>query len=251
MEEKYLAPAVLRAFSVLEYIAEQGKVGFGELMDAIDIPRSSLSHILNTLSHLGYIRQQKGLYVVSSKIHEISNIVLSKIDIRTVALPIMRDLVKKVDFSCNLGTINVSETIYVAKVENRNAFMSLAWAGKRIPLMTSSLGKALLSMLPNDQVLAMIEANPTFQTSGKAVPSIADFMEELERVRSLGWASEDDSVTDGISCIGVPLRNGGDLRAALSISGDSLLMKKAPRDSLIRELEITARRIVDAMNQRF
>ena len=179
MENKYLVPAVIRAFSVLEYIAEQGKVGFGEIMSAIDIPRSSLSHILNTLLHLGYIKQQKGNYVMASKVHEVSHMVLSKMDLRAAALPILREVAGKVDLSCNLGAINANEAIYVAKVENKNAFMSMAWVGKRIPLMTSALGKSLLSLLPNDTVEKFLEANPTYQTGAKAVPSKEEFFKEL------------------------------------------------------------------------
>ena len=250
MENKYLVPAVIRAFSVLEYIAEQGKVGFGEIMSAIDIPRSSLSHILNTLLHLGYIKQQKGNYVMASKVHEVSHMVLSKMDLRAAALPILREVAGKVDLSCNLGAINANEAIYVAKVENKNAFMSMAWVGKRIPLMTSALGKSLLSLLPNDTVEKFLEANPTYQTGAKAVPSKEEFFKELEQVRTLGWATEQNAVTDGISCISVPIKKCGELYAALSVSGDTDYLKNAHLEFIVHELMLAAARISDALPSR-
>jgi DNA-binding IclR family transcriptional regulator len=250
MENKYLVPAVLRAFSVLEYIAEQDKVGFSEIMAAVGIPRSSLSHILNTLIHLGYIRQQKGNYVVAGKAHELSHMVLSKMDLRAAALPVMREVAGKVDLSCNLGVIRANEAIYAAKVDNKNAYMSMAWAGKRIALMTSALGKSLLSMLPDDEVDALLEANPTYQTSAKAVPKRDEFFKELEQVRILGWAMDQNAVTDGISCVGVPIKNCGELCAAISVSGDSEFLKNAHLEFIVHELMTAAARISDTLPYR-
>ena len=53
----YRVPAVWRALDILEYLGNHGEASFTEIYPRLDIPKSSVYQILETLQARGYVRK--------------------------------------------------------------------------------------------------------------------------------------------------------------------------------------------------
>src|SRR5258708_39713742 len=87
--------AVERALTMLEAVAQESEgLSNAEISRKLNIPKSSASYILRTLETQGYLTQdaESGKYRVGLKILSLSRGALGGLDVRGVALPIMRRL---------------------------------------------------------------------------------------------------------------------------------------------------------------
>src|SRR5271166_2454795 len=87
--------AVERALAMLEAVAQEAEgLSNAEISRKLQIPKSSASYILRTLESRNYLTrdEESGKYRVGLKILSLSRGALSGLDVRGVALPIMRHL---------------------------------------------------------------------------------------------------------------------------------------------------------------
>src|SRR5246500_984469 len=112
--------AVERALAMLEAVAlESDGLSNAEISRQLNIPKSSASYILRTLEARGYLTRdaESGKYRVGLKILSLSRGALGGLDVRGVALPIMRRLMQQTGLTCHLAVLDGYEAVYVEKVE--------------------------------------------------------------------------------------------------------------------------------------
>ena len=137
--------AVERTLQILEAVAQrEGGMSNAEFSRKLKIPKSSASYILRTLEQHGYLRRdgEGGRYRLGMKVLSLSRAALSGVDVREVALPIMRHLVDRIHITTHLAILDQNEAVYVEKVEapgfiKMNTWMAGAW--KCIPRLWAKL----------------------------------------------------------------------------------------------------------------
>ena len=81
------------------------------------------------------------------KVLSLSRAALSGVDIREVALPIMRHLVDHIHITTHLAILDHQEAVYVEKVEAPGFIKMDTWIGRRMEVHSTAVGKALLAYL--------------------------------------------------------------------------------------------------------
>src|SRR5258708_3778784 len=148
------ATAVERALNILEAAAQRREgLTNAEISRKLGIPKSSASYILRALEKRSYLRRETetGRYRLGLKILSLGGDAQSNLDIAHVALPYMRSLVDKIRMTSHLAVLDQGEAVYIEKVEAPGFFKVNTWVGRRMFLHSTSLGKSLLSSLPNSQ----------------------------------------------------------------------------------------------------
>jgi IclR family acetate operon transcriptional repressor len=100
------------------------------------------------------------------------------------------------------------------------------WASLRYPLVqreephATAAGKAILAQMNEQQVRDFIaDAGMVVRTS-KTLTDITTLLEDLDRVRAEGYASDDEEETEGVFCVGAAFfDHQGRCAGALSITG--------------------------------
>lgn len=102
-------------------------------------------------------------------------------------------------------------------------------AGKPFDLHCSAPGKAIMAYLPNtvrDRYLSYMEFT---RYNARTITTRDAYLEELEKVRKLGYAMDNEEELNGVICIGAPIFNyTGYPCGAIWISG--------PKDRLSKEV---------------
>jgi len=239
--------AVERTLLILEAVAQrEDGVSNADLSRKLKIPKSSASYILRTLEQHGYLRRHRddGKYRLGMKVLSLSRAALSGVDIREVALPVMRNLVDHIHLTTHLAIMDHEEAVYVEKVEAPGFIKMDTWIGRRMEVHSTAVGKALLAYFEAGERDAILRHRGLKKLTPHTITSVAKLMKEFERVRQLGYSVDDEENSLGARCVGAPIFNSeGQVEASLGSTGT---ITAVPRDAVPRLAEMVkdaARRI--------
>jgi len=239
--------AVERALAMLDAVARRPEgMTNSELSRRLHIPKSSASYILRALEHHGYLRRDResGCYHLGLKILSLSHSVQIGRDIRAVALPHLRQLVHRIELTAHLAILDGGEAVYVEKAEAPGFIKMDTWVGRRMQVNTTSVGKALVAYLPQEEVDEVLREHGLHPRTPKSITNRARFLKELERVRAVGYSVDDEENSVGARCVAAPIFNeAGEVAGALGVSGATNQISKADLPKIGVLVKEAARRI--------
>jgi DNA-binding IclR family transcriptional regulator len=225
--------AVERTLLILEAAAQrEGGMSNADFSRKLKIPKSSASYILRTLEQHGYLRRDRedGRYRLGMKVLNLSRAALGGIDVREVALPIMRHLVDRIHITTHLAILDHGEAVYVEKVEAPSFIKMNTWIGRRMEVHSTAVGKSLLAYLDAKERDAILRQRGLKKLTTHTITTLPKLLQELERVRQLGYAVDDEENSLGARCVGAPIFNGdGQAEAAIASTG---IINDVPRDAI-------------------
>ncbi len=251
---QYPVPSVHRAFRLLEILSDSlGGLGVSELARRTGWPKSSIHNILVTLAQDGFVAQdpESGRYRMTVKLFSISGSVVERIDIRVIAHPFLVELAEATGETVNLGIMDGAQAIYVDAITGPSAIRANTWPGKRLPIHRTALGKALVAELPDDQLVAIVKETGLKRSTPNTHTKLRDLKLDLERIRRLGYAVDDEEDQIGMRCVGVAIRDyRGLATAAISVTGLArrLPMERIP--GIAKTVMVTANRISEQLGHR-
>lgn len=229
--EQSLSTAVSRALAILEGLADRsGGMTNSEISRKIRIPRSSASYLLRTLERSGYLRRDRetGKYSLGLKVLNLSRGVLVGLDIRQLALPLLRELAQRVHLTVHLAILDQNQAVYIEKVEVPGFIKMDTWVGRRMEVYSTSVGKALVMHLPEPEVEAIVKGRGLHRRTPKTITLYSGFQQELAKVRGQGYAVDDEENSLGARCVAVPVFNSfGNVEASIGVTGTTNQVKKS------------------------
>lgn len=221
-EEKNPIQVADRLFFVMETLADTGPVGLIDLSGRLNLHKSTVHRLLNSLIYMGYARQdpETGKYSLTFKILEISNKILNKVDILEIARPHLKKLMQQTGETVHFVQIDGNEAVYIDKVEShQNSVRMVSKVGSRIPLYCSGVGKALLATMKPETVKKLWDTSSIHKLTPHTITDYDVFLQKLEEVRKRGYALDNEENEEGVRCIAACLTDfKGKAKYAFSIS---------------------------------
>ncbi len=222
-DEKYVVEAVVKALDVLEAFQDSEELPLKEISRRVALNKSRAFRLLYTLCERGYVERGSDgqRYKLGVKLFaQASNL---RRDVKQVAQPYMRQLLLRFNETINLAVIHKGEVLYVDLLESSRAFRMSAMIGSRMPIPSTSLGKALVAFAPEDELKTLLDRLTAWEAR--------KLKSELLIVRRRGYAVDREENEPGVACIGAAILNSaGHAVAAMSVSGPSIRMLKQERD---------------------
>lgn len=214
--------AVDRALRILDLFDEhETELKITDISDRIGLHKSTVHSLLKTLQVRGYIAQnpENGKYKLGMKLFERGNFVIQGLDIRTIAKSYLVDLSTKTGQTTHLVILDGKEGVYIDKVEGPMAVVLYSRIGRRIPLHSSAVGKVLIAYKSRSDLQQILEGYVYNRQTEKTISGENEFLEELEKVRNVGYAIDNQENEPGVRCVAVPIRDhSGQVIAAISMS---------------------------------
>ena len=146
--------------------------------------------------------------------------------------PILERLARETGESVNLACLAGETAIYLERAEANRSLRMRSIPGDRLPLYCTGVGKAILSLLPDDRIRALLGPGPLPKVSESTLIEPEDVIREANRARENGYGIDREEFEVGLTCYAMPLRlPGSDFAGAISVSGPTARM----RDPQIRE----------------
>src|SRR5207245_1468289 len=219
-EGKYLVESVARALDVLETFRDSEELSLSEISRRVGLNKSRSFRLLHTLAERGYVEKiaDGGRYRLGVKLFERAAH-LGR-DLRRIAQPFMRQLHEQFNETVNLGVIHDGEVLYIDILESSQAFRMAARAGSRMPIFSTSLGKAIAAHLPESEVANLLSAQQMSKSTKRTTAENQALRNELQAVCRRGYALDNEENEPGVACVGVPIfDHTGRVLAAISVSG--------------------------------
>lgn len=249
-----MADAVSRSLQIIEYLAgARGWVSLREMARDLRISPPAVFRSLSSLKKAGYVRQdpQDSRYQLSLKIAWISAQVLETVQLRQIAHPFLQRLTSVTNETTHLAVLEGSEFVYIDKVDNSQAVRMRSRVGQRGLLHSTAAGKSMLAFLPDAERSAALRRLKFQKLTEHTITEPGEFMKQLENIRRLGYAVDDEENEVGIRCIGAPVHDhAGVLSGALSISGWTITMTRERIPELVPALLDASRSISTELGYR-
>lgn len=221
-EEKNPIQVADRLFQTLEMLASNGPTGLMELSSELNLHKSTVHRILNSLIYMGYARQdtESNKYSLTYKILEISHQLLNKADIIDTLRPHLKKLVNETGETVHLVSLDGNEAVYIDKVESfQNSVRMVSKVGSRIPLYCSGVGKAIMAEMSPERVQKIWESSEIKKMTEHTIVEFPKLLQVLGEVKANGYAMDNEENEIGVRCIAACLKDySGKPQYAFSIS---------------------------------
>jgi DNA-binding IclR family transcriptional regulator len=124
-----------------------------ELAKRTSLPKPTISRLTHTLTKLGYLNysESQGKYQLGAGVLALGYRMLSTMDLRQMARPLMAELAEYAQASVSLGARDRLSMVYIETCRSSANVTLRLDVGARIPMATTAMGKALLCVLPENE----------------------------------------------------------------------------------------------------
>ncbi|MDR1430176.1 MAG: IclR family transcriptional regulator [Spirochaetaceae bacterium] len=225
-----------KLFSIMELLAEaDGPMRLLDISRALHINTSTTLRFLNTMLKCGYVTQDADSlkYYLTFKICTVANKISSKMNIRVLAAPYLRELSGIFGESVCLSVDQDMKVVYIDVVEGPDQMIrSMQRIGSLAPLHCTAVGKLFLSEYAPEKLEKLLASGLTRFTPN-TLTTRPLLEKELARVCHKGYAIDNEECEIGARCVSCPVRDhGGNIVAGISVTGpavrltDDLISKK-------------------------
>ena len=209
-----------RGLDILEYIATaRHSPSFSQLLKDLEIPRSSLFHLLTNLLSRNFLERdpQTERYRLGAEVIEIARKV-QKPSLRDRVTPLLQQLSLEVSETCGFY-VRVRDSVeVVASAISTQALSYTMKVGMKAPLYAVSAGKIMLSELRSEE-LSRYLARATFPpVTPHKVRSKSRLKKEIQKVKATGFAYSREEFTLGITAIATAVRSGAKFHGAVNLA---------------------------------
>lgn len=248
-KEGVIVQSVARALTILDCFSENSQLGISEISADMDLSKSTVFGLVNTLVAYGYLEQaaESKKYKLGIRLFELGSIVQRRMDLRNEARPYCEELAHKYNQTVHLAAYDKGEVVYIDKVDMPDYVIVYSQVGRRAPMHCTGVGKAVLAYLPLEYIHQYVLDKPLVKKTPETITDQQELLQNLEMVRRLGYAVDDEEIGEGLKCVAAPIfdHKGGPV-AAVSISGTAGKMK----NGFLEEVAADVKKTAGAISQR-
>jgi len=240
--------SVARAIALLDALAASDRpLGVNELARRIAVNASTASRLLATLQDAGLVaRDAGGPYRLGLRLVALSERVLAQLDVRSLARPLLGELVERTGETATLSLPGEGEAITVDFVPSPSSVVSMARVGRPSVPHATATGKVMLAFGGRPAPAAPLEA-----FTERTITDPDALAAELAAVRERGFAEAVGEREADLAALAAPVfGRHGELAAILGVQGPAARLPDAVRLSLREPLLGAARRLTRALGGR-
>lgn len=153
-KDRQFVTALARGLELLRcFRPKERYLGITELARRSGIPKPSVSRLAGTLAKLGYLdfSAELGKYRLGAGVLSLGYSMLSNLDVREVAKPLMQELAEYSQASVSIGMRDRLSMVYVESIRSSSPIILQRGIGTRLPIATTGMGRAYLAGLPDEE----------------------------------------------------------------------------------------------------
>jgi len=222
-----------------------------EIASRTGTTRATARRLLLTLEELGYVRGDGSRFRLRPRVMEIGQRYLDGLGLPALARPHLERLCATVNDTCSLTILDGYSVVYANRVKAQRIMAISIAVGTRIPAYRVSSGRAMLAMLPDDELTSWIDGARAHCAAEGADDFPEDFDDIIRAARSDGYALVDREFNPMLRSIAAPvLGHGGRAVAAVNVStAVSRTSAQQLREDVLPQLLQTTAEISDALTR--
>jgi IclR family pca regulon transcriptional regulator len=222
--ETSLTGSLAKGLAVLAVFGpDNPSMGVSEIARLVQINRATAYRIVSALTSLGFLEQidrggGRREYRPGLKVLLLGRAALESLELPELALPYLQQLQAQVGETVNMAILDGASIVYILRLKTDIIVNIRLFVGSRLSAHCTSMGKAILAFLPEDEleaILAQIDYQPLTDRTARGREQL---LADLEHVRRLGFAVNDQELALGLRSVASPVFNRQRVVAAVNIA---------------------------------
>lgn len=244
-----------RGLGILSCLAESTSPRtLTELSHQLNLSKSTIQRLTHTLQRSGYLDRDEETkkYCLGPKVRSLGFWVMRSLDLRKVAFPYLEDTSKEIGETVNLAILDGAEIVYVERIKTQQILNINLHVGSRLPAYCTSMGKAILAFLSEDEVEKILRKKKLSLLTPYTIVLKENLKRELRRVKIRGFATNNEELSIGLRSVAAPVRDlTGRVIAAVNIAVPSIRVSTKRLETVFAKKAVeTANRISFALGYR-
>lgn len=218
-ETRYHAPALEKGLDILEFISLEAKpLSQSEIALGIDKNPNEIYRMLICLEQRGYLLRDEvsGKYRPSLKMYNLSHRHSPIDELRKVSRYPMEDLSETIRQSCHISVLYRDKLIVISQSRSPDPIALSIEEGSLFPLMKTASGKVLLAFMAEPERMGILRKNEDFKSYSARKQQ--KFVASLKEIAEVGHYVTPSDLATGVVDITVPIGNGKEALASLTVS---------------------------------
>ena len=209
-----------RTVALLELLAGRGErpSRLDQLAEELDVPRSSMYQLLQTLVDCGWVRTDVtgSLYGIGIRALLTGTSYLDGDRRIRVVRPYLDEASDALGETIHMARLDGPDVVYLATRESHEYLRTISRVGRRVPAHAGALGKALLAERPDAEL--PLPEGPLTALTPNTHTTRATLVVDLARIRERGYSIDHEETVPGIAGFGFALRYASPATDAISCS---------------------------------
>jgi DNA-binding IclR family transcriptional regulator len=215
-------PAVVRALDILELFLDRPQLSAREVIERLDLPRTTVHELLVTLvarSYLIPVPGQPVRYRLGMPLFQLGAAFAGQLDLVGEALSVTRDVAAACNEAVHVAVLDGDAVIYLVKVDSTHPVRMVSGVGRRLPAHCTAVGKILLADLDRATLDAVLAKGALPGMTPDSITDPERLRAHLEDVRAEGVAVDIGESDSAMRCVAAAVRDhSGATIAAMSVS---------------------------------
>jgi IclR family acetate operon transcriptional repressor len=212
-----------------------------KLAQASGLPKSTTHRLLETLTRQGFVEpgRQHGAYRLGLQAAVVGNMAIRARRPDDEVHQLLEAAVNETGESVGLSVLHGVNVVILDKVASPRPLHWNLGAGASLPAHCSAAGKALLSVLDDDEVVARFGGRTELpRSTARSIGSVDELLQRLRRARSDGYAVDDEELELGLRCVALPVRRlAGRPTHAIGLSAPASRLKPGDAPAIVATLQ--------------
>jgi IclR family transcriptional regulator, pca regulon regulatory protein len=225
-------------------------LGIADIADHLGMSRSTTHRYVITLVALGYLEQGASRkYRLGLRVTDLGMAALNSTGLREHSRPYIQELRQRTSYAVSLAVLDGADILFVDRAPSFRRAQSKIdldlHPGSRLPAYCTSMGKLLLANLPDSEQRVLFTSMKLAKRGPNTITSKRALRDELDEVRTAGFAVNDQELGPDLYSISAPVRREDrEVVAAIGMAAhSSMISLEEMVDALGPHLVSTADRI--------
>jgi IclR family acetate operon transcriptional repressor len=210
-----------KAMDLLDVLAAHEALSLTEVGRRAGVNKVTAFRILANFEQRGYVEREPatGYYRLGFGLMALGTRVAERLDLRTIARPVLRDLQQALGETVSLAVPGARGVVYVDTLQCAHGLRVAAAVGAQDDYHSTALGKAMAAFWPQALLEQRLGRRLEAKTT-RTITRVPAFRRDLAATRQRGYAVDDGENEVGARGVGAPIfDHRGDVVAAVGVCG--------------------------------
>lgn len=202
---QYPIESVDNALRILLLLGERSELRLSEVAEFLGVASSTAHRLLAMLQYRGFVHQEgrSKAYRPGTALTGVAFSILQRFDVRETLRPFLQRLRAESGETAHLGILDGTTVRFIDAIESPKAVRVASRLGQSMPANCTSTGKAMLSLLPPDDIRRMYPSEELEGLTANSIRSRTELELELEAIRRRGYATSNEESEESVSSVAV------------------------------------------------
>lgn len=239
-----------RAFSIIDVVSRSpNPLSLSEVSGAVKLHPSTAFHLLRTLCSVGALSQEADKrYRIGAYIYGLAAGAMSERNLISNTRPELEKLAKQTGETAHIAVMSKENAVILNRVEGSSPVAFAERIGSLRPAYCTAIGRVLLAQKSDAAIEVYLGKTPLTAMTSHTQVRPEQIQAEIEKVRQLGYAYEDQELNPEIRCVAAPVYGfTGEAVMAIGISAPTYRLL----DEKIKSMADEVKRAAENLSQVF